>query len=305
MRILFSLLLTAPLWAQDFGPIQRGYTLLDRICIEVEGEAPILESEIKKRAKSKEQTLNTPEEELINERLLWVLAKKQLKFSVAEIESSAYHHAEKVMKDNKLTKEQFNQVLMRPPYEMSFEQYLSETKYAILKNQVEANLASQVAVTDEEIGEYVNKSHKEAFDVVFISVLPTKKGKDEISSQLKKAKELSLQITATTSLDQLKKQFKGENNVVVVGPITYQKGSLKSLYDQQLARNKVLVTEPFIDEGAATVIWKIKKSEQKLDENALEKVREDLYKAKVIKNFTATLEAVRGTSTVTTKGCSR
>lgn len=310
MRIVLLALIAYPLMADIEAELKkRGFSLLDQICVQVENESPILKSEIERRSKQKGLGFFEAQDELIKERLLWVMAKKQLKYSASEIESSARSHAEKVVKDNKLNKAQFVEILMGPPYEMSYEQYVRETAYAILENHVKSSLYSQVSISDTKLKDQLKKledEQKQSFDIVFISALPAKQpGDQSLNRQIKMLKEISAQINFSTSLEQLKRKFK-DKKVIFIGPIAYQEGTLKKEYDKVLAKaQSSLVTEPFQDDSAATVIWKIKKPKEKLDENALEKVRKELYEREVIKNLSAAIEAVKNISTVTAKGCGK
>lgn len=295
MKILFLALIAPSLLADTQNDLAaRGFSILDRICVEVEGETPILKSEIDRRASQKSVSFFEAQNEFINERLLWVYAKKQMKYSITDVFNAAKSHAEKVQKDNKLTKEQFKQVLARKPYEISYDQYLRDTSYAMLENLVKSTMASQVTVSDAEL--------EQQDGIVFISLVPKKTAKAKPNDELLKIKKIGLEITQKTSLDDLKEKQKKHNDFLILGP--FQKDELDKSYNERLAKT-ALISEPFWDNGAATVIWKVKKTNKKLDAYALEKVRKELYEGKVIKNFTAALEAVKGNSTLTIKGCGK
>lgn len=308
MRIIL-LFLAMPIMA-DPQIVARGFKLIDQVCVEVESEPVILQSETSKRAKEKSLNFSEAQKELINERLLWVMTKKQMKYNVAEIKKSAESHAEKIMKDNHWDTERFAKVLRQPPYEMSIDQFVRQTEYSILEHHVRAALGAQVSVSDAEVADHVNKKEvelKNAFDVVFIMVSADKSDTSEqLSPQFKIANEINKKITVTTTLDELKKQYKNVQNISFIGPLAYQKGELQKVYEEQLAKElSVLVTKPFKDDKAVTMIWKLKKPVQKLDKNALENLRKELYEKRVNENFTAELRSVMGTSTVTMKDCGK
>jgi 16S rRNA G966 N2-methylase RsmD len=289
MKFLIIILLACPLIANPEDLSKRGFTLIDATCVLVEKESPILLSEIKKLAKT--MSFKEAQSELITKKLLWVLAKKR-KIDVSNIESASTAHLSKVMKDNNKSKEQFEQILLDPPYEMSLKQFKQATADAILENQLKSNIASQLLVSDTELKTYLKKKEqdlKNSFDIVFISVHKS------ATRQSEKALAISKEITVKTSFDTIKGKYKTDEDnkeLSIIGPIS---GELNPLYDKKLVfKDGSVVTAPFKDGTDITIIWKIKNG-QKLDENALVK---EFYEARVNQNLKAELKAVEQTSSI-------
>lgn len=287
-----------------------GFTLLNAICVDVEGETPILLSDIEKRAQQKNINFKEARTELTRERLLWVIAKKQLKYDLGQINQAADEHLKKIMENLKISKEKFAELLMAAPYLTTPKQFQMETAWAILENNFKATLASQISITDEQVKQQIARNHEEVsdqFDVVFVSVVPEISSKGtapNLTAQLKKANEIKAKIKTKISLDTVKKIYEQEKNVSIIGPLAYEKGGLNQAYERELAKSRnAVVTEPFRDEGAVTMIWKMNVSTKLLGSSSLEKVRKELYDKAVMEKYQAITDAMMNSSTVVVKDC--
>ncbi|HXW54015.1 MAG TPA: hypothetical protein VEL47_07920 [Myxococcota bacterium] len=292
-----------------------GFTLVDEVCLAIEGEPPVLRSQIKSRASQKEISFVEAKVELERERLLWVYAKKQLKYNIPDIFKQADEHIKKILEGNRLTREKFAEYLMGPPHFTSFSQYRFEIATAILEHLVKSSLASQVSLTDAEIQEEMKKEKlalSKRFDVVFISVLPSairgkSSKKSPLTVQFEKANEIRSHVGPNVTLDEIKNRYgTDENALSIVGPIAYEPGVLKHNYDKELLfAGSDLVTKPFQDGELVTMIWKIKrKIHDDGDDNALlEKVRKKLYEAAVDRKLIAITSAMMDVSNAIVKGC--
>lgn len=307
-------LLSHNLLAKNEPKRPPGFKLLNKDCVTVEGEPPILLSEIENRAKVKGLSFAEAQSELITERLLWVYAKKQLKYNINEIIKATDEHINKVMEKNKLSQARFEELLMQAPYFSTFKQYRLETQTAMLENSVKSSIASQVSITDAQVIEEARKNKAEGggdFEVVFISILPIKTGNKTLSSlelnaQIKKANEIRSQIASINNLSEVKKRYGDKANISIIGPISYETGTLKKEYEERLKASKsAKVTEAFSDDGAVTIIWKIAKPIQKSDGTALEKVRKEIYERVVMDKYKAVIGAMMDVSTVKVKRCSK
>jgi hypothetical protein len=296
--------------------VKKGFTLLDEVCIVIEGEPPVLKSHIAHRAHRKEISFKAAENELLQEKLMWVYAKKnQVKYNTVDIFKATDDHIKQVMEDNKLTKEKFTEVLMGRPYLTTFSQFRLDTATAMLENRIKSLIASQITISDIDVKEEVTKAKlatENQYDIVFISIGPEKifkkhekfENKNRLIAQIEKANKIRAQITPHTSLDEVKTRYGGE--IVIEGPIAYEKGALKHNYEEQLkSGSSQIVTKPFSDNGMITMIWKIKKSHhEKLDDDALlEKVRKKLYAAAVEEQFNKLTSGVMDHSTAVVKSC--
>jgi hypothetical protein len=290
---------------QDISP--PTFTLLDKICVEVEGEPPILLSDIEKREQQKNMSFLDASSELTRERLLWFKAKKELKYDLSQINKSADEHIRKVMDSLKITKEKFTELLMNPPYLSTFNQFKYETATAILENHIKSTLASQIVITDEQIKSELVKRNTElsdSFDVVFIHILP-RAGYD-LAAQFKIANDIKAQIKAHVSFDRIKKRYEKQKNVSIERPFAYVKGNLASEYEKQLTSSgNSPATEPFEDKKSVTMIWKIKKAQKILDETDIEKVRKELYDKAVTEKYHTVTDPVMNSSIVVVKDCSK
>lgn len=286
------------------------FTLLNAICVDVEGEAPILLSDIEKRAQQKNINFNEAQTELTRERLLWVIAKKQLKYDLSQINQAADEHLKKIMENLKISKEKFAELLMAAPYLTTPKQFQMETSSAILENNFKATLASQISITDEQVKQHIARRHTDApdqFDVVFVSVMPDMSSKAKmphLNAQLKKANEIKAKIKAKASLDTVKKSYEQDKTVSIIGPLAYEKGGLNQTYERELAKSShAAVTEPFRDEGSVSMIWKMNVSTKLLGSSSLEKVRKELYDKAVMEKYQAITDAMMNSSTVVVKDC--
>lgn len=287
------------------------FVLLDRICVEIEGEPPILLSEIKRRAEQKGISIQDAQKDLIREQSLWIDAKKRINYDISQINKAADDHVKKVMADLKLSFDQFADLLMKPPYTMSVRQFKRETATLMLQNSFKATLASQIVVTDEQVVDEIkrrNENKQNQFDVVIIRILPqgVDARKNSVDSRFKKANEIRNKILSHLSLTELNESVKGQKNIVVMGPFGYEKGSLKSSYENHLAKNhEKLVSVPFVDNDEVILIWKIRPTSLNLNETALEKVRKELYEDLVMEKYQTVTEAMVNSSAVELKGCGK
>lgn len=319
LMLTMTFLVVTPIFAvEDRSPLtpptesSHGFTLVDKVCVVVEGETPILLSEIKRRSQQNSISLANAEDELIQERLLWVYARSQLKYDITGVTKAADDHIKSVIENNRLTESRFEEILSHPPYSMTFRQYQKETQTAILENNVKQILANQISVTDEQVKAEVALHYQAAeqkFDVIFITVHPDAKlanASQRLNAQIKKANDIKNTISPSTSLNTLRKQYGHDASVSILDPIPYERGALEKTYDERLTKEPTkLVIGPFEEKQSVSLIWKIKRPVQKLDETALEKVRKELYDRLVMEKFKAVTGALRDSSTVIVKGCSK
>lgn len=288
----------------EAAPAKADFRLVDRVCVVVEGEEPILLSEIKRRAEQQHEPFLVAQRELIRDRLLWVYAKKQLKYDIANIFKAADEHIDNVMTKNRLTKTQFEKVIAAPPYQSSFRQFRLETATEFLKNSVKQSLASQISVSDEQLKSELGK----LYDVVFITVQPKKAdtARASLNNEIKKANGIRAKIKPTTGVNDIKNLYGNDKDISIVGPIAYEPGVLKKAYDDRLkAESSPAVIGPFEDDGSVTLLWKIKKTKKNLDETALEKLRKESYQNAVVAKLNALTDALSNSSTVIEKGCGK
>jgi hypothetical protein len=286
----------------------KGFTLLDKVCVVVEGEEPVLLSEITRRADQRGESFAVAQKELVRERLLWVYAKKQLKYDITNVFKATDEHINNVMTKNRLTNKQFEDVLMNPPYRTTFRQFRLETATEYLKNSVRQTLASQIAVTDDQVKSEMGKR----FDVVFITIQPKRspaKGASAravLSDEIKKANTIRGKIQPTTTVNDIKNLYGKDKDISIVGPIAYETDILKKDYDERLkSESSSSVIGPFEDDGSVTMIWKIKKSKKNLDETALEKLKKESYHNAVLEKFNAITDSLINSSTVIEKSCGK
>lgn len=294
-----------------------GFSLLDKVCVQVEGESPILLSDIKKRSQQRNISLAEAELALTRESLLWIYAKGQLKFNISEIYKTADEHIKKVIENNNLTQKKFEEILAKPPYSISLEQYKKETAAAILDNQIKSNIAGQITLTDDQVKEEVARNAGnvvDKYDILIVSIAPEQSlskapaGKavnQRLTPQSKTANEIRSQILSLGSVHEINRRYGGKKNISIVGPIAYEKGTLKKVYEDKMMQNFSTVSEPFLDEGAITILWKIEKVSQNLSATALEQTRKELYEKLVMEKFQAITDTTRETSTVIVKDCGK
>lgn len=268
---------------------QEHSKVVDKICAIVDSEQPILLSEVNRKAKESKMNEEQALKELLHERALRIYGR-QLKFSTTDTHKAAEDHIAKVMKENNLTAQQFDTILHGAPYFTTLKQYSYDTAFLILQSQIEASIASSIQITEKDL-ELAMKQQKEAqhkeFEVLFISILPTvsdsnKSLKGPTTSQFNKANNIRMDFLAKSSLESIKMKYKDQKDVKFNGPIDYEEGVLKSQYEAQLKKNPSIITEPFADGGAVTMILRIEKVlSPDMSKTALENVRNDLYKKAV------------------------
>ncbi len=289
---------------------EKSFVLLDKVCVLVEGEEPVLLSEINRRVEQKHVSFPVAQKELMRERLLWVYAKKQLKYDVASVYKATDDHLARVMAKNHLNRSQFDEVLMAPPYSTSYRQFRLDIATDYLKNSVMQNLGNQIALSDEQLKLDAAKK----YDVIFVTIHPKQNGKatllptagTTLSAEFKKANEIRGKIQPTTNVNDIKTLYGKDEDISIIGPIAYEKDVLKKSYDERLkSESSEIVIGPFEDDGSVTMIWKIKKTKKNLDETALEKLRKESYHDAVLEKFNNLTDALINSSTVIEKGCGK
>lgn len=277
----------------ETAPVQSKlghFRVVDKICAIVDSEQPILLSEVTKKAKEAKMSEEEALKELLHERALRIYGR-QLKFSATDTHKAAEDHIAKVMKENNLTSQQFDAILHGTPYFTTLKQYSYDTAFLILQSQIEASIASSIQLTEKDV-ELALKQQKEVknkdFEVLFISIVPTFSDnnvsqKRPTTSQFNKANNIRMDFLAKNSLESIEMKYKNQKDVKFNGPIDYEEGVLKSQYEAQLKKNpSAIITEPFADGGAVTMILRIEKVlSPDMSKTALENVRNDLYKKAV------------------------
>jgi hypothetical protein len=315
----FFYLLSLSLTAKTEKELQNeGFKILDRVCLIVEGQPPVLLSDIEKKMQQNSIGFEQARVELKRERLLWNYAKTQLKFDVQEIMRLANQHLKDIMNKNNLTEKKFANILMGPPHLMTLEAFRWETATMILLNHVKASLRGQISITDAQVKAAIEDEKKaitKKYQIVFISVTKDqvskqnankKSDKKSLEAEFKTANEIRSQINSLGSLNAVKKRYEDKKNITIIGPIDYEKGRLREIYEKKLEQDTFKqMTEPFIDDGAVTFIWKLLTVEKKLDETALEKVRKDLYDKVVMEKINTITDAMINGSTVVFKDCGK
>lgn len=311
---LFSLDLGQAPTKQDLtkpGP----FILEDKVCVVVENEPSILLSEIKKRAKRDSLSFDKAQQNLINERLLWVMAKTQMRYDEEAIKHAADEHIQQIMKSHGLSPSKLEETLIKEPYRTTIEQFQYERATDILIGQIRHSMESQVSVSKEEINKEAaneKRRRRDEFDLVFISIEPAKPvGRDpkaSLSRQFKIANEIFSNLNAKTSLEQIKIIYGGKKHISIIGPLDYQKGAFEKVYEKKLEETKGYpATKPFRDDDNVTIIWKVKKLHLKAeDEGALiEKVRKRLYDREVTKKINAATRATAKKALVRVMDCGK
>ncbi len=271
-------------------PEKKNFSLVDKICAVVDAEPPILLSEVEKKSKELGLSMGATQKELIHERALRIYGR-QLKFSTTDTHKAAEDHISSIMKNNNLTREKFETILQGPPYFTTLKQYEEETAFAILKNQIESSFFNSIEITEKDIEvakKQFNKSPKKDIEVVFISILPTRSSSQELSgrpttSQFKKANDIKSSLLTKKSLESIKIEYKSQKDVSFIGPVDYEEGALKHQYEIQLKKDSsAIITEPFEDGRAVTMILRIEKAlSPDKQKTALENVQKELYEKAV------------------------
>jgi len=274
--------------------------------------APRIAQRDKLRAAQNEISFKDAMGQLEDERLMWVYLKTQPKFNVAEIFKHTDDQIKQILDDNKLTREKFDEILMRPPYLTTYSQYRYYFATVNAKKLLQSSIGTQIFISDEELKEELRRTkaeESECFDVVFLSVLSKVQDKNKDSAQLtaqfKKAYEIRSHIGPQTSWDELKERYGDDKSIEIMEPISYEKGVIKPYYDNMLAKAQThQVTEPFKDGNAVTMIWKIKRQthDHVTDHDLLEKRQKKLYEA-VDRKINAEISAMKDGSTTIVKGC--
>lgn len=288
----------------------QDYQLVDKVCAVVEGEPPILLSEIITLTKNTNAGFDDAMNELIRDRLMWIYAKKHPEYSISQVKSAAKEHIAKVVEDNHLTREKFKQILASPPYLMSFRQYQRQTEEKILQNHMRSQLASKISIGDDQVREAWAKQQEQRakkFDVAFITIKPSpinNKTKDALTIQKNLVNEIHAKIESGQDLYEIKKEYIDRDNISIGDPISYARGTLKKEYEKHLLLSPTArVTKPFEEGGVVVMIVRLKKKRELLDETTLEKVRKELYEKAVMEKFQAITDALKTNTTVMLKGC--
>ncbi|MCA9507715.1 MAG: hypothetical protein KC505_04750 [Myxococcales bacterium] len=274
--------------------------LIDKICAIVDSEPPILLSDVNKKALELQLNPSEALQELLRDRALSIYARR-LKFSTMDTHKAAEEHILKIMKENKLNRDQFDKILRGAPYFTTLQQYSYETAFLILKNQIEASIASSIQITDKDAKRALeqNKSQNKKVEVVFVSVLPGKQDNIKTkevtaTSQFSKANDIRKEFLSKKSLKSLKVKYEQDKDVRFSGAIEYEEGVLRTQYEAQLKSDpSTLITKPFVDGGAVVMIVRIEKLlSTDMSETALEKVRNDLYKKAVRQRLEAVTKEI-------------
>ena len=149
-------------------------------------------------------------------------------------------------------------------------------------------------------------------EVVFISVRPDQGPntsgksfkKDLLTAQKKSAIEIRSHIRPQVTLNEIEKLYGGKKNISITEPI--KKDSLKADYlPRLLALNEGEISQPFEDDGAITMMWRIKGTRRvTADETALlEIAREKRYESEIEKKFNAMISALMNGKDAVIKGC--
>lgn len=305
--IVSSFVCLCPAFAGLYLPSnQDGFFLVDRLCVEVEGEPPILLSDITKRSSQKNMSFAEAKKDLTRETVLWVVAKTQLKFDLNQINKAADEHLKKVMDNLKISRAKFADILKESPYLTTPKRFQREVATSILKEHYISTVAKQTMVGDTEVSERVLKIKAgltDDFDVVFIRISPGRGLKDS-KRQLKEARAIKAKIKNGISLEALKQSNRNQEHIFINGPQVYEKGTLKTSYEEHLALAKNNdVTEPFKDGEDLIILWKLKSIPKVFDETALEKVRKELYEKMVMEKYQSVTDEMMNSSAVVDKNC--
>jgi hypothetical protein len=309
----FGLLMAKNLISNPHGVsvATHDFKLLDGVCVEVEGEAPILLSEIERKMKANDISFSEAQEKLIQDRRLRQYAKKRL--DINAITKAADDYIAKIMEKNNLNEKKLEALLGQPPYSTTLNQFKKDTENEILQNSIKQQMGAQISITDDQAKVELQRRQNQlaqGYDVVFITVSSKtahKAGVRQVPStaEFKRAKEIGGNLTSEKSINDIKKLYGSEKGILIIGPIAYEKGSLKKSYEDQLKshENKGVIG-PFEDDGSATMIWKVKRTGQKMGVTALEKVKKELYEKAVVEKLKAVSDALDN-STVIVKNCGK
>ena len=206
------------------------YELENRLCVSVEGSSrPILLSDILKVAHEKNITNIQAKDVLLRKQALFLYAKNELKFSM-DFKKAALEHAKKIMADNKLTQQQFEKILSLPPYTTTFDDYIEETAYLMLYQQIKSHFLAQSEITKETIEKaksaYVDKLSKK-LELIFVSIPII--NKNEVL-----ARNIGNKLTAN-NFKELQKIYEKEHQVSFA---KYESGSLDKKYDKYINNMK-------------------------------------------------------------------
>lgn len=302
-----NLLVSPMIWTDQEST--DGYTLVDEGCL-IEDQPAFLKSQIEKIQEEKKISFTDAENELLQKRKLWIYAKKQPKFNIAvgDVFKQADDHIQTIMTQKGFSEESFEKALIEE-YVTTLNQYRFDIATLILENMIRSSLQSQISISDAEINKEVEKikhEQKNRYEVVFVSVLgPMVKGKsitaDQLTARFKRANEIRTSIKTGLSLDEIKNKY--GRSISVIGP--YDQDALKQEYKDRLSTHSLeIVTEPFLDNDAVSLIWKIKKlAAPEVDDAALlEKARKRLYEIAVDKLFNSMTSSIDA-SIPAVKGC--
>lgn len=291
------------------------FKLIDRVCIVIEGQDPIYLSQIQTRAKTKGISFVDAQKELEREKRMWAYAKKQLKYNTADIFKQADEHIKKIRENNKLSEEDFLKAL-QTHYHVSLKEYRHEVATAILENVMKSAIASQITISETEINEEVKRLIREAevLNLVIIKIADEKKptfvdkrsNNKSLSDQIIKANKIRSEINSNTSLKEIRKRYEGGRDISIGEPIVYKKGDKIKGYEDKIASLEPgMVSPPFVDGNAVTLIWMIRKrSKETVDEGALiEKAKKTLYDAAVEKQFNTVRTPMMDSSTAIINRC--
>ena len=257
------------------------YKLENRLCVSVEGSnRPILLSDILKVAHEKNITNIQAKDVLLRKQALFLYAKNELKFSM-DFKKAALEHAKKIMADNKLTQKQFEKILSLPPYTTTFDDYIEETAYLMLYQQIKSHFLAQSEITKETIEKaksaYVDKLSKK-LELIFVSIPII--NKNEVL-----ARNIGNKLTAN-NFKELQKIYEKEHQVSFA---KYEAGSLDKKYDKYINNMKnSLVTEMFKEGDFINMIIKCNSFSnrhlplaQSVVDDIVEKLKNDSVEQKV------------------------
>lgn len=271
---LFSCSLVFFLASHLLAETERKLELIDKICAKVPGEArPILLSEVKERAKNDNLDLSSALLALRRDRALRIHAANSI--SMPDINQGAENYISDIMEKNKLSRNQFINILRAPPHSTTIEQYAYNISNSILKNHLTASISYEPSEGEQEKALQDNWPQ----EVYFISLAI--KPNSELSHQIKRLNTIKQDLTNNKFKTDVINNYEKVKEVSIIGPIGYGKDVLKKHYEDELAKNPgALATEPFQEGDFIRVIVKQKKllnAEEK--KTALEKARKELYES--------------------------
>ncbi len=257
------------------------YKLENRLCVAVEGSnRPILLSDILKVAHEKNVTNIQAKDILLRKQALFLYAKNELKFSM-DFKKAALEHAQKVMTDNKFSLTQFEKILHSSPYNTTYADYVQETAYLMLYQQIKSHFLAQSEITKETIEKaksaYVDKLSNK-LELIFVSIPIV--NKNEVL-----ARNIGNKLTAN-NFKELQKIYEKEHQVSFA---KYEAGSLDKKYDKYINNMKnSLVTEMFKEGDFINMIIKCNSFSnrhlplaQSVIDDIVEKLKNDLVEQKI------------------------